>query len=383
MHRAREYLLDHAVGRTNSRAFADSIGQVPRAALIRVRDVGLALLALASGCALVRHIVALDSRGALGESLTKFAGRKDEIDALLLGSSHLRQGFDEALLERELGTEGIEFRAFNFGVPGLRSLEQGFLLEHLLAQQPARLKWVVLEAGPIRVGAERDYEHRDDPTAITARAIQCRSFATSWRALAAIHHGALPLSEKVARAGRELELLARNQLNLGVLADRLTSEQRAARPERAGVAPELGTQSRAQQRAERAQARVERNRARADSTHRAVAQQVAAGNRERVSADEFDLGFHPWLERAAARAGARIVYVTAPCASASVDALSLAELGELTPLIHLNDPERFPELFQTELRLDLDHLNQAGAERFSRLFAAEFGKLVRAEREVR
>jgi len=168
-----------------------------------------------------------------------------------------------------------------------------------------------------------------------------------------------------------------------VLADRLTSEQRAARPERAGVAPELGTQSRAQQRAERAQARVERNRARADSTHRAVAQQVAAGNRERVSADEFDLGFHPWLERAAARAGARIVYVTAPCASASVDALSLAELGELTPLIHLNDPERFPELFQTELRLDLDHLNQAGAERFSRLFAAEFGKLVRAEREVR
>jgi hypothetical protein len=352
--------------------------------LIRVRDVGLALLALASGCALVRCIVALDSRGALGELLTEFAGRKDEIDALLLGSSHLRQGFDEALLERELGTEGIEFSAFNFGVPGLRSLEQGFLLEHLLAQQPARLKWVVLEAGPIRVGDERDYEHGDDPTAITARAIQCRSFATSWRALAAIHHGALPLSEKVVRAGRELELLARNQLNLGVLADRLSGARRAARQELAGVPLGLGAESRAQERAQIAQARVERNRAaRTDSTYRAVAQQVAAGNRERISAADLDLGFYPWLERAAARAGARVVYVTAPSASASTDALSLAELGELTPLIHLNDPERFPELFQLELRRDLDHLNPVGAEHFSRLFAAEFGKLVRAEREVR
>ncbi len=349
-----------------------------------MRDVVLALLALASGCALVRYIAALDSRGALGELLSEFAERKDEIDALLLGSSHLRQGFDEALLERELGAEGIEFRAFNFGVPGLRSLEQGFLLEHLLAQQPARLKWVVLEAGPIRVGAERDYEHGDDPTAITARAIQCRSFATSWRALAAIHRGALPLSEKAVRAGRELELLARNQLNLGVLADRLSGARRAARQELAGVPLGLGAESRPQERAQIAQARVERNRAaRTDATYRAVAQQVAAGNRERVSAADLDLGFYSWLERAAARAGAHVVYVTAPSATASTDALSLAELGELAPLIHLNDPERFPELFQSELRRDLDHLNPVGAERFSRLFAAEFGKLVRAEREVR
>lgn len=348
-----------------------------------MRDVGLALLALASGCALVKHFAALDPRGALGELLTEFAGRKDEIDALLLGSSHLRQGFDEALLERELGAEGLEFRALNFGVPGLRSLEQGFLLEHLLAQQPARLKWVVLEAGPIRVDAERDYEQADDPTAITARAIQCRSFATSYRALAAIHHGALPLSEKLARAGRELELLARNQLNLGVLADRLTGARHAARQERAGAPLQLDRASRAIQRAERAQARVEHNRDRAESTYRAVAQQVAAGNRERVSAAELDLGFYPWLERTAARAGVRVVYVTAPSSSASVDALSLAELGELTPLIHLNDPERFPELFQSELRRDFDHLNPAGAERFSRLFAAEFAKRVHAERGVR
>ncbi len=363
---------------------ADSIDRVSGAALFRVRDVGLALLALALGCALVKRFVALDSRGALGATLAEFAGRKDEIDALLLGSSHFRQGFDTALLERELAAEGLEFRAFNCGVPGLRSLEQGFLLEHLLAQQPARLKWVVLEAGPIRVDAERDYEHGDDPTAITARAIQSRSFAASWRALAAIHHGALPLSEKVVRAGRELELLARNQFNVGVLADRLGGARRAARQERAGVPLELDAESGARERAQRAQARAERNRAAlTDSVHRAVAQQVAAGNRERVSADELDLGFHPWLERAAARAGARVVYVTAPSATASTDALSLAELGELSPLIHLNDPERFPELFQLELRRDLDHLNPLGAERFSRLFAAEFAKLVRAERGVR
>lgn len=344
----------------------------------------MALLALALGCALVKRFVALDSRGALGATLAEFEGRKDEIDALLLGSSHLRQGFDAALIERELAAEGIEFRAFNFGVPGLRSLEQGFLLEHLLAQRPARLKWIVLEAGPIRVGAEREYEHGDDPTAITARAIQCRSFATSWRALAAIRHGALPLSEKVVRAGRELELLARNQLNVGVLADRLSGARRAARQERAGVPLEFDAEAGTRERAQSAQARAERNRAAlTESMHRAVAQQVAAGNRERASADELDLGFYPWLERAAARAGVRVVYITAPSATASTDALSLAERGELTPLIHLNDPERFPELFELELRRDLDHLNSLGAERFSRLFAAEFAQLVRAEREVR
>jgi hypothetical protein len=54
------------------------------------------------------------------------------------------------------------------------------------------------------------------------------------------------------------------------------------------------------------------------------------------------------------------------------------ERVQRTMVLDLNDPVRFPELYENRHRLDTDHLNTAGAEVFTRLLAEQWTAEVKA-----
>jgi hypothetical protein len=308
-------------------------------------SIVLALLSFTVGTVLVRSLVPLQQGGQLGEKLAHLAADGDQYDALFLGSSRVLRAFDAGRFDAELARAGVALRSYNLGVKGVYSLEQDFLLHHVLARPPARLRWILLEAGPIGLTLAEHSDWARPPQPLTQRAIQWHTPRETRRVLAAIRRLPLPLGRRLSLAREHLDLFARNVTNLGVLAHWLFGLPVPGPGRQAVDAPEA---------------------------YRALAERVQAENRLPVDLDELDLAFYPAQARAAAAAGIELVYVTLPGEEGSPEVLALHGLGQLETLFHFNDPERHPELFERAQRYDLGHLNARGAALFTRRLAAVF-----------
>jgi hypothetical protein len=73
-------------------------------------------------------------------------------------------------------------------------------------------------------------------------------------------------------------------------------------------------------------------------------------------------------------AGVEPVYVLTPVIESANEVHTLHRAGILPSLIAFDSPRRFPDLYDPAQRLDHIHLNEAGAIRFSRLFAQRFAE---------
>jgi hypothetical protein len=78
--------------------------------------------------------------------------------------------------------------------------------------------------------------------------------------------------------------------------------------------------------------------------------------------------------------GIELIYFIPPGYEGSPERLRLRESGLLPDLIHLNDPERLPELFQLDHRYDKGHMNRRGVEVLSGHFAEAVLGRMRARR---
>ena len=358
------------------------------------------LLALSSfflGSLLVDLAVPPETRGNIGAAHRVFREQAGEIDIVFIGSSRVQAGVDVQAMEDEWQKSGAELRAFNFGVPGMRTLEQGHVLRQVLALRTERLRWVVLEALPIGITIRKSTDYSRRVEAISARSISWHTTQVTRRALAAIWRFSLPWSERIDLARHHLGLWARHVSNLGLLSERLfestsAREQRASgkeEPCRAaepdapavedpGFGPVLGATEPGATQKERARAKVLRrwNEQSAEQYQQRAAR-IPAENELPVDLAELDLEVVAERVREARAAGVELIFMTLPCEVGSPEVLRLHEAGLLGPLLHFNDPERYPELFAQPMREGLGHLNAPGAQAFSRLFAREFLELLK------
>ena len=74
----------------------------------------------------------------------------------------------------------------------------------------------------------------------------------------------------------------------------------------------------------------------------------------------------------------QLIYLSMPCEVACPEILRLHEAGLLGPLLHYNDPERYPKFFVKASREGIGHLNPEGAEVFSRLVIRDLLELTPA-----
>ena len=355
------------------------------------------VLALVLGSAGVRcafHRAGLaEGRGDLGVARRLFGERAHEVELVLLGSSRTQRGFDVAVLEEELAAAGLPVSAFNFGVPGTKSLEQDRRLRELLADPPPRLRWIVIEAGPIGLTPrkEGDFPRRSEP--VSARSIEWHTVGATRRALTAIARLPLPLSARAELAGDHLGLFGRRLTNLGLCSERWL-ESRAARAQREwkearaalAVDPRLARQLEESADPESPLARAASNRLRETSrgergakgaaAYARHADEVRAQNALPIDLGQLDRGLLDWRPDAARAAGVELVYVTLPGGAGSPEPLAMHRAGWFGPLLHFNDPDAYPELFTKAVHRDFGHLNLRGAELFSRRFARAFAEII-------
>jgi len=357
-------------------------GGAPASGLRRMRSAVLVVLCLGSAWGTshaFRAWLPWPAGGGLAAKVEAFADHKDEYDLVFFGSSRVAHGYVPEIIDAELTAAGHPLRSFNFGVDGMGSFETDHLVRRVLAMEPARLRYAVVE---LEAWVARRATH---PRVKTDRSVAWHDLRQTFGVLRSIHNAFAPLALKWETARVHLELMGQRLVNAGrgrwwlagLLvgfpgADEVTPAEVVATggfiPYRVDGDPGL---ERIRDRFlvdpsgyEQAVARLTE----LDSPDSALRTYNMACLRSQIEAIES--------------AGVEVIYALGPSVKGKAFAQALLRGGHVPTLLDFHRPARYPELYEVRYRLDGDHLNQEGAEVFSRAFAAELARHL-SERRAR
>ncbi len=297
---------------------------------------------------------------------------QDSADVALVGSSHVHYGVVPEAFDAAVGELGASSRTFNLGISGHRFHETVGIVDWILDQEPKQLRLLVVEL----------YSSDQRPRGgswMTDQEIEVhtlRSFVPRVRTLFADGQG--PMG-KLRSLGHILAHTTANALRLGQ-GGRIVTDLAAtldARPlPGSGPVKELGFEP------------ADRNAGPdfVESARRLVDEPDFGTNLLRWRTDPANQAVAEWpfamdeFHRIDARiraAGITPLYVTMPSHYGGVPGqAAIAQLADRIPLLHYDDPERRPDLFDRALYYDPGHFSRLGAESFSRRLAADADRLV-------
>ncbi|HIJ66032.1 MAG TPA: hypothetical protein HPP77_08780 [Candidatus Hydrogenedentes bacterium] len=314
----------------------------------------------------------------LDSKLNHLQQQIDRYDVVFIGSSLVYRGVDPAVFNEELSKRGWQLDSFNFGVPGIQFEEMGLLIERMVAMNPERLKWLVIDLHSLSylLGSTGWYTKRHvawhTPSATLNACVRLwggrKRFATKLN-LTRVHLGHLVM--KCLNIGRGGQLLdgspeTPTERNRGY--ESLEMSYRTA--------VESGGDSAEKQLAERA---------RVLDVYRKFYSEDVSALKTRIQDDSETDGALPGafdrllLARQNKRireAGMMPLYFVMPADPTvfpiGLPARALHRAGDIVLIGDYHDPLNLPELFAPKNRYDRNHMSETGARLLSELLAADF-----------
>jgi hypothetical protein len=306
---------------------------------------------------------------------TAFMADKDAYDVLFLGSSRFYRGVIPDVFDKRLGKLGHPLRSYNLGMRGMLPHEVNELLRRVLAERPARLRWIVMELADWAPRRKNYFTHR---------AIAWHDLTETLSAIGTRWREDEPLLTRLDDVRIQLLQCAARACALGLAAEgvreRFDDWTHPDRPvavdkdfERLlvtrGFAPFTSAEHR-----QGATANHRREFQASRDEFLRHAKRLPKLNAAQVPFESFNLPALQAQIEAVGHAGVSIVYVIPPSYEEVPVLHGLARVGHVPRLLAFDDPRSYPEFYQVNRRFDLRHLNQEGAERFSRVLAEGFAQ---------
>ncbi len=317
--------------------------------------------------------------GGVSQKFRFFSAHKDEFDTLFIGSSRVYFQISPAIFDRVTRESGLPTHSFNFGVGGMYLPETAYLLEQVLNLRPRNLKWVFIEYDELQTkwSPENQTSRRAlywadwKRASLLLRKLTDAGTDPLWLPNPSKLHD-IVLRQKDETNTRSLltfyvTQVERNYTNVSRAADVLyfflgrdTKERRASY---------LGATS---------DGYVTR-------PNRMSPSQTAAYEHG-LAAAMTDAGTHP-LSPYAVEAyrqcaqevrniGAAPIFLITP--NTTQINIATESTGASGVVMAFNNPRVYPNLYQSSVRRDGQHLTKSGAEDFTRVVAANFVELARA-----
>jgi len=327
----------------------------------RLMSAIVCLAAFAGTCLALHALLPPPEVGDVSPKLRFFAAHKDEFETVFVGSSHIHYGVSPSAFDEVLARAGIPNRSFNLGADAMYPPERFYVLEQILAMKPRKLKRLFLEMEDIETWP-------DDQ--VSQRAVYWHDWSRTWIILRKILDMGVPEPRRrklrAVRREREpiaahLTLLARNVCNVGRAFDLSESfgyddaePGWELGPKLDGYIPLATT--------------ISGDKALAFEKELAHERSVRL---EDVVLDRYAAEAYRHYARQIHNAGATPVFLVSP-----VHPQVPSKFPGLSPclLLAYNDPTRYPDLYRSEARMDENHLNPTGADKFTRLIAEDFLK---------
>lgn len=265
-------------------------------------------------------------------------------------------------------------RSFNMGIPSMFLPESLVVIDHLVAQRPARLRWMFIELDDAKPRLEEHaglverevYWHGWRETALT-----CINILT----FRGIHKG-----DRVRMLLHQASLFGRCWTHIGVAHEWLATwmQTKHSRPAETvmrvslgpawdGYDPYRSTLGQGTSETKGGDSDVKNYLAAKVSLQSGVAQaQVPA------TASFMMRGLLADKVRALRARGIETLFVIPPTIEAEGEFLKLSKQGVLPTVFVFNDPAAYPDLYAVNMRADTIHLNEPGALLFTRLLAGKF-----------
>ena len=338
---------------------------------------GVALAAFLLTAAGIRALLPLPNDYALRDKYEVFRAERDDFDAVYLGTSRTHRAFRPEVIDARLSENGRTFRSYNLGVAGMRDFEIDAMLQRVLAMDPERLRWILIELPRWERPA---LTRRNRKTERTLSWHTPRQTALALESVRLAEH--LSSAERRRETRVHLELAARRFTSFGrgpLLFEGLaTSRSTETREARASLRSSLGY---APVEADGGRNVEERRERFLENLEQYRATVASAARRRAEDASPLPQGYNlRALEsqiRSVVGSGRKIVYVTVPRPWRDDVAAQLVASGLVPDLIDLDRPDLHPELFDPAHRFDDDHLNEEGARIFSERVAEELAERLR------
>ena len=331
----------------------------PRGVLPGLLLVALFCAGLFGTAALFDLLLPFPPVPAVKGKLDWLAQHGDEYDTLFIGSSRTFCHILPETFDRLMAESGMPTHSFNLGINGMRSPEDTCLLEKALAKRRAPLKLVVVEANAMRV-----HDSAADQAHGTLREVywhDWRRFTALWRCIREMKvsgskHLSLRLVFRKSAAMRyNIGLYLSKTLSLGRGLERLEAclgEKEQTPPDALGKRFDGYVMYDTPVR--------EINEENWDLLRMKLKDPIRPDYNTNASQAELEE-----KRRLIESFGGQMVAFIPPVAGGTVFVPNPVLHRRLATLSFAH-PELYPELFQRENRLDTAHLNQRGAELFTR-----------------
>jgi hypothetical protein len=311
-----------------------------------------------TGMAAVLHLALPPHVPEVTPKLDYLKAHLGDFDTLFIGSSRIYHGVSPRVFDTVTAAGGKPTRSFNVAINGMLPPESLHMLGTILAMRPPRLRTIFLE-----VASE---EPNPDTNNLTIRDVYAQdwgSLSYGWkRALRDAQTG--PQTDRWTRAWDDLSAstvtFAQNEFNIGrvdLTADLVKIPDRMGAvmlgPDKDGYLPvrhPLAPESRVT---------LERN-----------LEAIRTGKVPERPPDRLNMESYARVRDLLAAHGVELVLVVAPLTLKDYHAWVDAPPGPR--LMKFDDPDRYPELYVPEHRLDSDHLNDNGAQVFSKELAEAY-----------
>ncbi len=331
------------------------------------RNVGIFLAALAGMHLLLDAWLPLPNVGEVSEKLSYYSRHKGDFDAVFVGSSRISAQVAPALFDQEItAATGRPMRSFNLGAPSMFLPESLYVIDRILAQRSTRLRWMFIELDDPRPRLEEHaglvrrevYWHTWSETVLlTMRILTTSGFHKADRVSMLMHQWTL-FGRRWSHLGRALEWFTTGAGN---------EDSTALGPAMDGYKPYKTTLG-------------ETKDTREDVENFLAATAALKLNHGSAGTAPSVPVLLRWMLAGKIRAlhaqNVEPVFIIAPETTSQEEFSRLAHDGGVQPLFAFNDPVAYPELYEVNVRADTAHLNAAGAQRFTRLLAARFAKIL-------
>ncbi|MBK6427918.1 MAG: hypothetical protein IPF82_17545 [Blastocatellia bacterium] len=336
-----------------------------------VRFVTRLAIVLALVLAALGVLHALDVQGdvpVIGEKLAHLKANPARYDAVFIGSSYVYREFVPARFDSFAAGAGAPTSSFNMGIPGMDPPETYWLVDRALASGDHRFRFVFIELDSLHSRVRPANLH-------TRRFDAWHDAAGTLAAIRGVSAGDTSRGKKIKDVASHIEAFVRRAAFIGrgrgLLGAPLLDDAGTEK------APPLGMLSDGYVSLDDEQAKVFALRRdmfgafEEDRYEEKLAELRAGVENEdgegRVIDFEIEL-LRNVVDRVRAT-GARVILVVPPCLSTRAELIRRAREIDGATVLAFNDPDRYPELYDPELRFDVGHLNAAGAERFTMLLA--------------
>jgi hypothetical protein len=343
--------------------------------LLRAAVIAIAGFVLISGLA-AHFLPAHELPYLVREKAAYLSEHGDEYDAIFLGSSRIQNHIIPEQFDRCMTDAGMPMRSFNFGISSMHSPEDEYVLDLILARPHARLRWIFIEIDFFHAAVQTDqsgtvrgaYWHDWPRFSLLCQCLSVvkkkgirRNIQDAFSRWNDIFDHAQLFGQRSANTGRGAQMLAEWLFDISPV----SMDWDALGKARDGWTPAIEKENDIAERRSGRLGTILKERI-ADPPSRDATD--AAGQKALTSLLGKIVG-----------AGAKPVIIIPPRLRKSYF-YPAPELARRFPIINLCEPARFPDLYREDLRVDLSHLNGAGAEIFTRVTAEQFIEAIRKPR---